>query len=136
MWLDPFTYRCAVTRSAVAGIEQSRGLEEQYATLGLGDWAVFDTARYDDHLAFADPNSAITELHGERAGDHEKQLVGIGMAVPVKRTLKLRQFHILPIQRRNDLGRPVIAEQVALGVEVDAVHTATIGRRTRGGNWA
>lgn len=64
----------------------------------------------DDELALPYPHRTVPELHIELAGDHEKHLVLVLVAVPDEFPLKLYELHMLAVQLANYLRVEVLGE--------------------------
>ena len=59
--------------------------------------SMFDALRYDQELAFLQPNVAIPKLHPKTALQHQEKLILLAVVMPRERPLKLDQFDLLPV---------------------------------------
>src|SRR4051812_24143688 len=67
---------------SVAGVDGAARLDQQHVSSLDGDRLVQDAARDDVHLTWAQLDVAVVHADGQRAAQHEEQLVGLRMAVP------------------------------------------------------
>lgn len=85
----------------VAGVQRGGGLEEQHLDLVFGDRSVFNAARDDEHVARAEFDLFIAELHDERAAVDEEEFVLVLVEVPVERSFELHEFDLLSVEVRG-----------------------------------
>jgi hypothetical protein len=82
----------------VAGVERGCGLEQEHVHLIGRDGAMLRAARNDEELALANGNRAVAKLHGERAGQNQKELVLSLVAVPDEGPTELGDLDMLAIE--------------------------------------
>jgi hypothetical protein len=74
----------------VAGVHDSRRLDEQRVDFPIRGGAVLDTSRYDEQLAGAEPHVAVAQLNGQLTSNDDEQLIGVVVGVPDELTLYSR----------------------------------------------
>ena len=105
----------------IAGVERRRRLEEHHLAVLSRHGPVLDTAWHDEHIACAQQQRSITELHRELTTMHEKELVLVGMRVPVECALNPDELDLLPVQLCNHARIPVIRDRGELLVEGNTI---------------
>ncbi len=111
-----------VTVTGISRVDEALGFEKKHVALLFGDGAVFNPLRYDDQLAFAQPNRPVTKLHGEFTVNHQKEFVFALMRMPIKGALEFGQFDFLPIESGNDPRGPMLRKSIKTGAQVDGLH--------------
>ena len=83
-------------------------------------WVVEDAARHDMHRSFRQMDRFASFVLNPQAPAYDiEQFVFTRVAVPHKFAPYLRDFHILVIDLRYDLGRPVFCDGVERGLQID-----------------
>jgi hypothetical protein len=76
----------------------------------IRDGSMLDTLRDDEQLIRTHLDHAVPQLDPQCAPQNKKEVVRIGMRVPVERPLALHDHHVEAIEPRHNLWRPKIGE--------------------------
>ena len=87
--------------------------------------------RHDAKLTGSERDHTITKLDAEAAAPDEEHLLGVLVAMPREEALRLHDFDLLPVQRRDDLGSPVLVERSELVGEIAGLEVVAHGAEHR-----
>jgi len=88
----------------------------------LGDGAMLDALRHDEHLAFAQFDVPIPQLDRQAALQHQEEVVGVVVLVPVEWALHLHDHQVVAVELAYGAGAVVLGEAGQLLGQVDRVH--------------
>ena len=71
-------------------------------------------------------DAAFVHVNGEFAGQNEKELVGLGVAVANEVALHLGDAYVVVVDHRNCAGRPVLEQSVEHRIDVPVESHSTI----------
>jgi hypothetical protein len=91
----------------IPGVKRIGGLEQHHFHLVLGHGAVFNTARNHEELAFMKLDRMIAKFDSKASTPCQKELVGVGVAMPDKLTLELDEFDFLAVYLGYDFWPPM-----------------------------
>jgi hypothetical protein len=112
----------------IAGVDHVARFEQKYCGLGVGAWAVLDTARHDEKLARPEHDITISQLDGELSVKDQEELIGAGVPVPGELALDLHDPDIVVVNLGNLLRRPVLSEARQHLVQIYRFHILIVTR--------
>src|SRR5215204_292741 len=92
---------------------------------------MFDAAWHDEQIALPQLHGAVAEFDLELALEHEKEIVGVRIAVPDELALDLDDLDLVAVHRCHDAWREALVEQRELLREIDRLVHGTADASTR-----
>ena len=103
----------------IACVGSGLGLQHHDPDLFVGHRHMLHAFRDDDELALTDGQILVAQLDGQRAFDHEEQLVFVLMVMPDEFALHPGDLDVGAVQFTGDFGVPLLAEEVEFFGQVD-----------------
>ena len=116
----------------VSGVPDLGRFEKHHFDFVLGYRTMFDAARNDNEIPFAERNAPVAKVHPEAPPQHQEEFVFPCVVVPDKLTLKLHQLDVLSIQFADDARIPMVGKHLQLLAEVYLFHGRRIPNASRG----
>src|SRR5690348_14817720 len=116
---DPDVIGCRALATLVARVGDTPWLYQQQLHLSFGAGLVPGPLGLDEHLARSESHCAVLEVDSQRSLEDDESLVGILMVVPDEVTVDPHDLELVVIHLRDDLGLPLVGEQLEFLLQVD-----------------